>query len=262
MLSPLFVAYPDSPWRNYVQATWKALQDSYEITGDQFCGTHIHISVEGGYSFQELKRIAQSVIHFEPALDALVPAHRLTPHNEFAMSNWLDSKSFAYKNRTRAESIKFIAGMTDFYTFLQVMNPEGERRYGFNFRSIDKYYTIEFRKPPASRSAEECLRWAELALSFIQSAIQFGSPERLEKVPQTVGGLRWFLEKSHVPDLNEHDRLKWFWRRTKENEFVESAPMAFHLTPVQEGKMNRLRKEEGRRIAAFAQRAKAPYWTD
>jgi len=38
---------------------------------------HIHISPEGGeWHIQNLKRVANALIYFEPALEKLVPEHR------------------------------------------------------------------------------------------------------------------------------------------------------------------------------------------
>jgi len=66
MITPLFVAFPSSRWRSHVEATWSYLQQHYEVTGNDDCGTHVHVSLEGGYSLDELKLVAQAALHLNP----------------------------------------------------------------------------------------------------------------------------------------------------------------------------------------------------
>ena len=260
MISPLFVAYPGSSWRSHVEATWKYLEQYYEITGSKDCATHIHISVEGGYSFGEVKRIAQSVLYFEPAFAALVPGERRGEKCDWAKSSWLDSDHLAVEDRSRDQSMAFIDTVTDFYSFLTVMNTE-QRYYAWNFRSIEKYYTIEFRQPPASTTVNEALSWAELAMSFIQASIEHGYRAKLRKVPATVGGLRWFLEQSNVPGMNEHRRLEWFWEGKDANTFVQTVARRTMFV-TEEEIMERRRKLDKGQIKLSTMTSRAPYWRE
>lgn len=260
MASPILVAYQESPWRDHVNVTWKYLQQHYQVTGDEHCATHIHVSVEGGYSLEELKRIACSVIHFEPAFDALVPPPRRSGNCEFSKSNWLDSDHLALQNRSRAQSIVYIDMITDFYSLLVLMNPDNEKKFGWNFLSIEKYYTVEFRKPQASITVEAVLSWAELAISFVQAAIRHGSPQQLQDIPSTVGGLRWFLEQINVPGLNEHHRLHRFWRGIKMDEFFIGMPMRLFLTDEEKRSIAIMRELDEKEILRSIKTAKEPYW--
>ncbi len=260
MATPLFVAFRGSTWRSHVQATWQYLQRYYEITGDVHCATHVHVSVEGGYSLEEVKRIAQAVIHFEPAFDALVPPQRRGGECEYAKNSWLDSDHLALENRNREQSIAYIDKITDFYSLLSVMNPDNEKNYAWNFHSIPKYSTIEFRKPQASTTVDEVLSWAELEMSFIQAAVRFGSATRLKKVPSTVGGLRWFLKQSGIPGLNEHERLQWFWKGKDDNAFVETLPLRLYLSPDEEEVLKAMREIDEKKILSLAKTAREPYW--
>jgi Putative amidoligase enzyme len=260
MVSPIFVAYAGSPWRDHVQATWKYLHQNYTVTSDRECATHVHISVQGGYSFEEIKRVARSVIHFEPAIDALVPPERRGGECEWAKSSWLDSEHLALENRSRDRSMDFFDTVTDFYSFLSVMNPEGERGYSWNFRSIQKYYTIEFREPPASTTVDQVLSWAEFAMSFIQASIEHGLPEKLRIVPSTIGGLSWFLEQGYVDGMNDHDRLKTLWADKEMNEFVEPKAMRLYLSPEETQNIERERKLDKGQIKVSKMTRKAPYW--
>jgi Putative amidoligase enzyme len=269
MITPLFVAFPNSGWRAHVQATWNYLQSNYDITTNTNCGTHIHVSVEGGYSLEELKRVAQSAIHFETAFEALVPEHRRDPLG-FARSSWIESHEFAVKGRSRAQSILMISQVPDFQSLLILMHPGGMRFCGWNFLSILNYYTIEFRKPPGSRTADEALAWAELAASFVQTSIRFGSPERLKLVPPTVGGLRWFLQQSFVLQLNEPERLESIWKDRHPNMFVEVKPMVYtqckpHLGMRSEVQLSKIRETieaDRKKVIRFRDSTQEPYWPE
>lgn len=260
MVSPLFVAFPRSQWRSHVEATWRYLELGYEITEDADCSTHVHISVEGGYSLEELKRIAQCVIHFEPAFEALVPPQRRGGECASAKSIWLDSDHLAYQNRSRDASIRFIETLTDFYTFSTVMNPDRDRTYGWNFRSIEKYYTVEFRKPPGSTTADQVLGWAELAMSFVQASLRLGSIEKLRKVPSTVGGLLWFIQQSRVPGMNEHNRLYQFWQGISMRQFEEPGTNRPVLAQEDLAMLVQLRDLSVARISIDSSVMRPPYW--
>lgn len=261
MVSPIFVAYCGSPWRTHVESTWNYLQQYYNITGDDSCATHIHVSVEGGYSFEEIKRVARSAIHFEAAFDALVPSVRRGGNCEWAKSSWLDSEHLALKDRSREQSMIFLDTVNDFFSFLSVMNPDGERGYTWNFHSIEKFYTIEFRKPPASITANEVLSWAELAMSFVQASIRYGSLEKLRRVPSNIGGLCWFLEQCNVPGFNEHHRLHRFWEGRDARAFEQPTPMRLYLHPEEEKVLDRRRKlDQGQTLMNAMKRA--PYWRE
>lgn len=265
MTSPILIAYPGSPWRGHVEATWHFLKRHYEITEHVYYGTHIHVSAEGGYSLQEMKRIAQCIIHFEPAFDALVPEYRRGGNNLFAKSNWVDGYDLAKANRSRAQSIGFIGSIDNLGTFLAVMNPDGDKKFAWNFESLRKYWTIEFRQPPVCTRVDQVLSWAEFAMSFIQSSIRYGCPEKLLRVPSTIGGLRWFLEQSNVPTMNQHSRLDRLWKDSSGkdrnmNEFVPaSLPLGFYS---EEEQLNLVKLIEAdiRHIQIHAQGIQAPYW--
>jgi hypothetical protein len=258
MITPLFVAFPGSHWRGHVEATWSYLQQYYEITGDKDCGTHVHVSLEGGYSLEELKLVAQAALHFEPSFEALIPESRR--HHRETRSSWIDSREFAIKGKSRADSILMISRVTNFHTLLRLMQPYDIRGYIWNFRSIMKYYTIEFRKPPASKTADEALAWAELAMSFVQTSIRYASPERLNLIPPTIGGLRWFLRQHHVPRLNEPDRLDSIWEGLDPNSFEEGRPMGNVETSPQLAKIRWMTEIDRRRISRLVNSTQEPRW--
>jgi hypothetical protein len=105
LLSPTFMVYTGSEWQSRVAATWDYLETFYKREGREVCSTCISIAPQVGMDLGGMKRLAQGVIHFEPAFDALTPSYRRTQPREYFVrgnpelirNNWLDSVSFAPK---------------------------------------------------------------------------------------------------------------------------------------------------------------------
>jgi Putative amidoligase enzyme len=261
MVSPVFDVCPKSRWRDSVVDTWKYLRRRYFIEVNQLCSTHIHISLVPSYTLTDLKRIACSAIYFEPAFEALVPKERRG--NIWAKSNWLDNPRLAQRGVSRLDSMTLIerAGYTD--KLIESVQGKGDRDYAWNFESLIKHDTIEFRKPPASLTPGEALSWAELAMNFVQASTKYGTSERLQKIPSTVQGLRWLLRQAEVPGMNEPQRLQRIWGGKDANAAME--PESVHKPgpkrDVQmEMKLKQMSNEDIKRIRAHAKSAKEPYW--
>ncbi len=264
LVSPVFKAFPLSTWRKDVEATWKFLQRYYNILGSELCGTHIHISIEPKNTLHDLKRIAQAAIHFETALEALMPPDRRG--NEYAKSNWLDDPNFGHKGLTRRECIAAIERVSHLSGLVDLMQPflfGTDRDYAWNFHSVRfPPNTIEFRKPPVSLTPDAALSWAELVLSFVHASVRCNSSQ-LQKVPPTVGGLRWFLHQFHVPGMNEPARLERLWRGKDPKAAVEPIPRPEGTDEEIEdisARLGVLAAADKRRIQAFANATQEPYW--
>ncbi|KAJ5708166.1 hypothetical protein N7488_007967 [Penicillium malachiteum] len=105
-ISPIFRAHENSTWRRHIEFLWNFLGTDFQVNANPSCGTHVHLSRAGGYSLADLKKICQSIMHFEPAFEALLPEDRLS--NEYARSNWLDNANFGHRNLSRKQSIATI----------------------------------------------------------------------------------------------------------------------------------------------------------
>ena len=252
-----------------MEVVWRYLEENYYVLGTHLAGTHIHIGLEPAYTLTDLKRIAQAVIHFEPAFEVLV--HPSRRGNTYARSNWLYSPGLAQKDMSRAASIAAIQGIRRPYDLVDLLHPLGfsgacnDRDFAWNFYSWYGKGSIEFRKPEISMSSDDALSWAELAMSFVQAATSWESSLTLQDIPPTVGGLRWFLQGFGTqPGLNEPERLERFWRG--------KAPEAM-LQPVIEGmdlpdwrllglnrRLARLIREDKRRIQELITTSEGRYW--
>lgn len=268
LVSPILRAMPGSRWREDVEAVWQYLLANYRILADPLgCSTHVHISLEPFYSISELKRIAQAVIHFEPAFEVFVGSSRRA--NLFAKSNWLDSSTVAKKDRTRSQLIADIERGASEREIVRLMQERGDRNYSWNFWSLfSSKRTIEFRKPPAGTTSKEVIAWAELAISFIQASVGCRSPQQLQKVPATVGGLRWFISQFTEPGVNDLGRLQILWGSEDPNAAlppVPCRPKRLYTWQVEERekeleRLKRLAAADQRRNQAYAKIAREPYW--
>ena len=244
---------------------WWYLKSKYNITTNDTCSTHIHISLDPIYTTPELKRIASAIIHFEPAFEALVPEVRR--NNCYVKSNWLDSPYLKDGNKTRSQLISQFEAQTRNNGIASLMQTLFDRDYAWNFWALYRKRTIEFRKPPACTAPEEILAWAELALSFIQAPVHCDSTERFQNVPATIGGLRWFVSQSSVPGVNEPARMQRLWAGRDPKETLQPVPQTVGYFPWEEKeraaakqRLRSLAVQDERRVQNLGRNGREPYW--
>lgn len=201
MKTPKIEVFDNSDWASQVRRTWAFIKENYKVSKNGMCGTHVHISMQRGMQpgttigtgmgLQNLKKIAKCAIHFEPALEALVPEIRRG--NLFAMSNWIDNINFADASITRQVAMNMIDNCGRQIELIKLMCPPPQRRcFAWNFWALQKFGTIEFRKGSASLDAGNALAWAELTILFVQAAVQ-ALPDSLLTRPANIEELRRFL---------------------------------------------------------------------
>lgn len=204
------------------------MTENYEITTNTSCGTHVHLSRVGGYALSDLKKICESIIHFETAFEAILPEERLS--NEYTRSNWLDNENFGHSNLSREQSIAVIRRASSIQEVVHLMNPNRNKMFGWNFLYLldSPHRTIEFRRGPASSSAQKVFACIELATSFVEAAVRLGDPESIEKTPSTVGGLKRFIQAANLPNrpgLYESSYLNHFFDGKNDADFREPKPL-------------------------------------
>lgn len=234
--SPKLSVSPSSQWRNDVEGVWKYISTNYDLTTDENCATHIHISLVPNYTFTEIKCIACSVIYFERAIEALMPPHRRG--NRFAMSNYLASPYLRREGKSRQDSIELIEMARDELEVFRFIQGYDNKNFAWNFRNLvqGNKGTIEFRQPPASSTSAQSLSWAEFVMNFIQSSVKLGSFTNLKTFPDNIRGLRSFLEHDGVRDrqLNQPVRLGKIWERKPPDKKTEPKPIPEHYLNLQE----------------------------
>lgn len=199
----------DPDWTRQVQETWAFMEKHYVIIANEMCSTHVHISMQRGIQtgtelvigmgLPNMKKLAQCIIHWEIAVEALVPEDRR--RNMFATSNWIDNINFQEERITRRVAIDKIEHCATERELIKLMSPlPQERFFAWNFRAIEKHGTIEFRKGGASVNASEALAWGEFVLLFVQAALR-ASPEAMRKVPANTTELKKFLGPDNLKYL-------------------------------------------------------------
>jgi hypothetical protein len=215
LISPLLFTFDEIPWHKHIERTWEFLNEYYELRADGQSYTQIYVNIESPWTALQIKRIAQAIIHFEPALEMFTPQsgrtglHRLPGSgnrmNDSASSLSNTSLRERVYNKTRAQSI---AEIEDVVGTRQVMKLIQERgNVEFRWHAYDRYYVVwrlvkeetRFANFAGSLVAANVLMWTGLAESFIQAAVTCHSPEKLQKIAPNREGLRHFMTAKPTP---------------------------------------------------------------
>ena len=207
--------------------------------------------------------MCQSIIHFEPAFEALLPPDRLS--NEYARSNWLDNANFGHQKLTRQQSMDMIQSAPTIRDLVLMMNPNHDKMFGWNFLYLlqGPTGTIEFRRGAASTSLSDVFMWIEVAMSFVQASIDLGSRENLSRTPPTVGGFKFFIQQAKLPEqapgLFDSRFLGLFFGATDSGAFREPMPLG-KLSPAKFGKLMRKKEEDKHKMVILSKISRSPYW--
>lgn len=207
--SPKFALSDASNWKTSVMETWKSLVSTVKPTKNYKCRTHVHISMTQGapnkasgglgMGLQNMKKIAQCAIHFEPALEALGCEYPL-PCSPVA-SNWIDNKNFAYPDVTRQVAMQMIENCNTEDQLIDLMCPNTDGLFwAWNFRAMKTLGTIEFRNGDTPLNGYQAIAWAELVVLFVQAAIKT-KPSSVSTIPANIRGLKEFLGLDKLHDL-------------------------------------------------------------
>ena len=258
MNSPILRAYEGSQWREHVRATWGFLRDRFRVLKNKNCSTHVHISVLQGFTLRDIKKIAQCIIHFEPAMEVLVPPERRG--NEYSKSNWIDNLNFADKNVSRSGAIDRIEAATRRDEVISLMTPGVDRYFAWNFLSMKNCNTIEHRKGAASTSVDDVLAWAELAMTFVQCAMQSNvTPGWLSKIPSNVESLQQFLlQEKEIPGMSDPRYLSPLFAGTGPKQTIQPR-IVRTLSPEEKAMLRRKRDSDNRRNSMLIKIQQAPW---
>ena len=215
LISPLLSTSSEVPWYQHVERTWECLNKHYEIRGDGQSYSQIYINIEPPWTSVQIQRITQAIVHFEPALDLLVPHgiragwHRLagsaTRMNDSNSSLSKTALREGWHNKTRAQSIAEIDDVVGTRQVLGLVQARGHAH--FRLHAYDRYYIVwrlvkeatQHDNLAASLVTANVVRWAGFAESFIQAAIKCPSPEYLQRIAPHHEGLRHFMTTKPTP---------------------------------------------------------------
>lgn len=193
IVSPVFNYEPGNSWRNAVSNLFSSLSDEVVLEVNESCGLHVHISPDGDalWTLQDLKRFSRAIIHFEPAIEILVPAHRR--QNIWARSNRYDNPMLDGKNDS--EILQMIDRCETLEDVVSLMNNGSNRNFGWNFTNIysDGTFTIEFRRGPGATQESTCLQWVEFVVSLAHAAKCGGTESELAVYGRDVEDMMHFF---------------------------------------------------------------------
>lgn len=130
------------------------------------------------------------------------------------------------REKSFTDCAELIEACTSFEEIVKLMQPRAplrtpngpqhepqpwDRAYGRNFINlIDGIGTIEFRRPPAVKTAPECSAWVDLGASFAQAAVHYGSITFFffEHYQANVAGLKKFITAATVLNMNNAPLLE------------------------------------------------------
>ncbi|KAH8431695.1 uncharacterized protein LDX57_009349 [Aspergillus melleus] len=147
-----------------------------------------------------------------------------------------------------------------------LMNPNHDKMFGWNFLYLleSPNGTIEFRRGAASTSAQSVFVCIEVAMSFIEAAIRLGDPQKLEKTPATVGGLKWFIRAAklpeNIPGLYDSRYLNHFFSGKSDGALREPKPLG-NLSDDRLNKLKKKKDEDKKKNVARAKMLQEPYWS-
>lgn len=196
---------------------WTFLKSWYTIRGNESCGTHVHISIAGGYTYDNVIRVAQAAIYFEEIFDEILPKERR--QNIYSKSNYVENDNLNYLSRT--EAINLLQSCRNTNEIVNKFCPT--RYYGWNFLNLIKGKgTIEFRRGPFGTPKNgETLVWVHIVRLFIKTCwvenhrfLAF-----LKNHRQNIDGLKLYLNHTEplpkvvAEHLNRFDNSGFVERR-------------------------------------------------
>ncbi|CAG8081516.1 unnamed protein product [Penicillium salamii] len=238
LVTPILLYQAQSPWRDQVRHMFKALDLVCEISTNPTCAVHVHISPPEGnpWSLRTLKSICRHILHFEPAILAIVPDHRR--HNRYAASNYCDNSLL--KGKSYRGCLAAIERCTNHVEVTDLLNDSGRRYFAWNLTNL--YYggksTIEFRQAPASKDEKSCLPWVEFVASFVHSS-KMSASDTTSRFSRDVQGLKRFLTRFELSGVNHGILESLFYGKSGA---IEPRPMR-ELT-VSEQEMLKVKESE------------------
>lgn len=101
-------------------------------------------------------------------------------------------------------------------------------------------------------------------MSFIEAAVQLGTPENLERIPGTVGGLKRFISAArlpnNVPGLYDSRYLSLFFGNKSDSTFCEPKPLG-RLSAYQLSKLKKKKEDDKKKNVAMVKMLREPYWS-
>ncbi|KAF7503896.1 hypothetical protein GJ744_003036 [Endocarpon pusillum] len=203
LLSPYF--NPVSAWKKDVQVLWTYLKTHYKIPDNHECDIVTGVHLKPSYTVGDIKRFAQAIIYFYPALYTFQPD--LVKTDARGGRFWDDEPDPAVAQKSRSQVIDSISAIETFDPAVAIHWPLADFlsyadatycHWLFDWLIIDKLLSWRAYDRMIT-SIDEALWWADFRVSFIQACLAFTSLAYLQKIPRTHEGLREFMSAQSPP---------------------------------------------------------------
>ena len=234
LISPINPIIGEAQWYSELLTIWKVLDNWYDVTLSDTCGTHIHLSTNVGWwsdFVDRLREIAKAVVYFERCIDSIMPPHRLS--NPFCKSNRYNP---VLRSLRMEDIFRIIDDAETAEKLIDIICADGNgssaRSYRWNFTRVadSDQCTVEFRQPPGSICHDDAMLWSNFAFVFIHAAVAYmhkNDPAQLA----TLDKLQDFLlDGCHVSGVGAISDIKsiknLFAGKEKLNEGIPHEPLA------------------------------------
>ena len=203
-----------------VRGVWDSLRFLCSIVPEESCSTQVHISPDTGYNVIQLKAIARAILYFEPAINALVPSHRRG--NTWCKSLYASNPEFKDMEDDPQLAIAKLDCVEEENDIVDLMNPDS-KGYVWNFESLRRYGSLEFRQGPGVTTADETLAWVEFVVTFINATLRklpASYQDLYPAFPPNVGGLKMFLQAGTFNGVSKESLLSQITGRAKNSAAI------------------------------------------
>ncbi|KAF9645640.1 hypothetical protein BDM02DRAFT_3189539 [Thelephora ganbajun] len=119
LVSPIFRFTPNDPFQDHVHGVLDCIEPPCAVRTNDSCGTRIYVSPSNLCTLAQIKAVVRAVLHFEPAINALVPPHRL--NNMWCKTFFLNNANF--QDTDVAQAIAQVDGAGSLKAIVDLMHP-------------------------------------------------------------------------------------------------------------------------------------------
>ena len=184
---------------------WTYLKTHYKIHDNRKCDIVTRVNLKPGYTVEDIRRFAQAIIYFYPALYTFQPDLVKADANRWRFLDDNPDPAVAQKSRSQVtDSVNAIETFDPAVVGhwpIPVLLRQANATYCnwlFDWLIVDKQLSWRAYDRMIT-SVDDTIWWADFRVSFIQACLAFTSLAYLQKIPRTLEGLREFMSAQSPP---------------------------------------------------------------
>ncbi|RPA96613.1 hypothetical protein L873DRAFT_1810957 [Choiromyces venosus 120613-1] len=221
-------------WKWVIPTVVEHLTSEFDCQFNNTTGLHVHVGRGCGWELADAKAIASAVIIFESTLDHYHPPHRRPYVNWCIQSN---RYSNGFKSLSKSAIIKELYEAENLDELIKLISPT--KFFKYNFNSLKKYGTIEFRQADAAISMDQAVEWINRVISFVTAAVET-DPEEFKC---------WAKDEDPAdccpPENFDRFGVPWVGSRAQVVDFLKEDEFAFGRTNESAAAVQRQRRAAG-----------------